>query len=98
MMALRKSVSIIRCLHVTGGNINVRTLATSTIGNNSVIPTLPELHYTEPEPITIDAAAKALYDKLPRGEFWDRQPEELRLYYGTDEESMVRSFTVVVDF
>lgn len=98
MMALRKSASIIRCIPVVGANHNVRTLAT-TIGNNSVIPTLPELHYNEPEPITIDAATKALYDKLPRGEVWDRQPEELRLHNGTDEESIVRSFTVdVCDF
>ena len=56
---------------------------------NSVIPTIPEVHY-KPEQISIDAAAQALYAKLPRGEAWDRQPEDLRLMNGTDKESIVR--------
>ena len=48
------------------------------------------------ETITIDAAMAALYSKLPRGESWDRQPEDLRLMNGTDMESMVRLFLLFV--
>jgi hypothetical protein len=45
-----------------------------------------------PEVITADAAIAALFSQLPRGDSWDRQPEDLRLLNGTDEESIVRSF------
>ena len=78
----------------TGSNSTTSTTSSSTgsssnQNHNSVIPTLPEFHY-KPETITIDAAAQALYAQLPRGEAWDRQPEDLRLMYGSDKESMVR--------
>jgi hypothetical protein len=96
MIALRASSVGRYCLPVAAAN--VRTLS-ATAGSdsttksnqhrNSVIPTLPELHY-KPETITIDAATQALYAKLPRGEAWDRQPEDLRLMSGTDKESIVR--------
>ena len=72
---------------VTGSDSTASS--TNKMNNNSVIPTLPELHY-KPEIITIDAATQALYAQLQRGEFWDRQPEELRLLSGTDKESIVR--------
>lgn len=42
-----------------------------------------------PEVVTADAAIEALFSQLPRGERWDRQPEDLRLLNGTDEESIV---------
>lgn len=99
-----KAVSATRfCVSSTNAKYSIRTLSTASVGtdssttattsnighNNSVIPKLPELHY-KPETITIDAAMQALYAKLPRGEFWDRQPEDLRLMYGTDKESIVR--------
>jgi hypothetical protein len=45
-----------------------------------------------PEVITADAAIAALFSQLPRGESWDRQPEDLRLMNGTDEESIVRFY------
>jgi hypothetical protein len=44
-----------------------------------------------PEVITADAALAALFSQLPRGESWDRQPEDLRLMNGTDQEPIVRS-------
>jgi hypothetical protein len=45
---------------------------------------------TTNEVITADSAIAALYSQLPRGEVWDRQPEDLRLMNGSDKESIVR--------
>ena len=94
-LALKASSVARYCLPVTVAEYNsTRTFSsvtgsdstassTNKMNNNSVIPTLPELHY-KPEIITIDTATQALYAQLQRGEFWDRQPEELRLLSGTD--------------
>ena len=104
IIKLRASVAR-QCIPVTH---NIRTATTAStdsssknnINNNSVIPTLPELHYNKPpEQITIDAAMQALYEKLPRGESWDRQPEDIRLMNGTEQESIVRfCFTIFLLF
>jgi hypothetical protein len=65
-----------------------RCLSTTTsIGSSSGSSTSST---TATEQVTIDPALQALYAKLPRGEFWDRQPEDLRLMYGSDKESIVR--------